>query len=332
MLSTELTDTLCGNYSHMNLRLEEQASQIRQAASDHPTHTVGETLRNKLQDLYNKDAKNYCNDIIRYLIGSELLISEMNDIVDSIKNDTAISYNELFKSTSDISKIFPYYTESEQVSTYFDGMLLFQPGQRIGPGEMLLAIHGKRLTKGDKGDIITAEGTEVEVKGGKTPGRFKDQDLMGNVSAYDTKVSTFLEKYKELFPGVTKSGLTMAHLVDCIKNNRHLAHDIARDAADTICTLWNDDEFKKAIETALLAEEPDLALHFHGLANLKTYFKVKNSKMALLFIDASVRPAATHYVASFDDLKKHSNIKVTSAYPISLGARESFPKITATIK
>ena len=321
------------SFNHIkNTRLALQMQELYNLAMADHTTTIGSTVRNRLAQFNDPDVAKYRQDMERMLIGNDLTLAEIFEIIDQIDNDSAINYKELYSTSSDLSKIFSYYYTSEQTRNYFNGMLMFQPGQRIGPGELLLATHSKQLTKGIKGDIITISGVEIELKGGLTPGRFRDQDLMQNTSAYHLSVVSFMSKYRNIMPLEIKTGYSMARLVEGIKNNPDRAEEIAEDAANVISALWGHNEYISAIKESLVAGNDQLALYYHGLANLKAYFDAKHNRVALLFIDASVTPATTHYADNFADLLKHSNIKVTSAYPISPGLVEAFPKISAVFK
>ena len=121
-----------------------------------------------------------------------------------------------------VDKILAYYNNSVETRQYYRDMLLLQPAQRIGPGEILFATHDKRLLKGTKGDLtIVATGQEIEVKGGKTSGRFTDDDITPS-GEYFTMSSQFIKKYKNRVPSVP-SGINYAGLIAGIQNNPNIA-------------------------------------------------------------------------------------------------------------
>ena len=57
-----------------------------------------------------------------------------------------------------------------------------QPGQGVGPGEVLFSVFSQSIKKGGKGDLTLKSGKGIEVKGadeasGKGAGRMRDADL-----------------------------------------------------------------------------------------------------------------------------------------------------------
>lgn len=287
-----------------------------------------------LSKVEDRDVKAHYKVMAKFMIGNGLTSKEIKDIIFELQKDTLIDMPELKSTSSDLSKIIPYYKTSPEVSHYFNDMLMYQPGQRIGPGEILFATHSKNLTKGDKGDLsVISDNREIEVKGGKTAGRFSDDDVKTNIAPYSAAVSNFVKKYGALIKGAGKVGYSMEHIVDGINANPDKADEIISDAIDTIGALWgSDNKYLSDIEKALKNKNPKEALYFHGLANLEIYFGAKAEGMGILFIHAGKTPAKTNYADSLEDLLAVSNVKVTSAYPISPRPAEAFPKISAVTK
>jgi hypothetical protein len=291
------------------------------------------SVSSQLKDIDDTDVKKYYKVMAKLLIGNGLTATEIKNLITKLQNDSLIVMSELESPSSDISKIIPFYNTSPEVAHYFNDMLMFQPGQRIGPGEILFVTHSKNLFKGGKGDLtVISDNREIEVKGGKTAGRFRDDDVKVNVSPYLQKVSDFYKKYDSLISR-TGTGYSMQHIVDGITLNPEKQKDIVDDAISAISTLWgSDNKYISNIKDALLNKNAQDALYFHALANLELYFKVKADKMGILFIHAKSSPAKTNYASGLDDLLKITNVSASSAYPITLKSSEAFPKITAVAK
>lgn len=286
-----------------------------------------------LSKVEDGDVRAHYKVMAKFMLGNGLTYKEVSEMVRLMHEDKLIDPKQLRAPQSDISKIIPFYKTSQATEHYFDDMLMYQPGQRVGPGEILFATHSKNLTKGSKGDItVLSQGTEIEVKGGKTGGRFSDDDVKNNSGKYLENVKAFFEKYKAIMPKPGKSGYSMAHLIGAIHQHSDQADAIAKDASLTIGSLWGDTPYIKNIEQELKAGNAEQALYYHGLANLEAYFSVKAEGMAILFIDAGKQPAVTNYADSLNDLLKICTVIVKSAYPITTRVGEAFPKITAIRK
>jgi len=287
-----------------------------------------------LSNVEDRDVRAHYKVMAKFMIGNGLTSQEIKDIIRGLQEDKLISIAALTSTSSDLSKIIPYYNTSPEVAHYFDDMLMYQPGQRIGPGEILFATHSKNLTKGVKGDLtVISDNREIEVKGGKTAGRFSDDDVKTNIAPYSAAVANFMNKYSSLIKGAGKSGYSMEHIVAGMNANPDMANEIASDATATIGALWgSNNRYIPEIEKALKNKDPKNALYYHGLANLDIYFGAKAAGMGILFIHAGQSPAHTNYADSLEDLIKVSNITVSSAYPISPRPAEAFPKISALAK
>ena len=287
-----------------------------------------------LKDVDDRDVKAHYKVMAKFMIGNGLTSKEIKDIILKLQNDDVINQGALRSTSSDLSKIIPYYKTSPEVQHYFNDMLMYQPGQRIGPGEILFSTHSKNLTKGTKGDLsVISDNREIEVKGGRTAGRFSDDDVKTNIAAYSASVSNFMKKYGAVIKGAGKSGYSMEHIVAGMNANPELADDIAIDAVATIGALWgSNNSYLPKIEEALRGKNPSNALYYHGLANLEIYFGAKAAGMAILFIHAAKSPANTNYADNLEDLLNVCNVSVSSAYPISPRPAEAFAKITAVAK
>jgi hypothetical protein len=288
-----------------------------------------------LSNVNDQDIKVHYKVMAKFMIGNGLTSKEIKDILFKLQDDTLINMDALQSTSSDISKIIPYYRTSPEVAHYFDDMLTYQPGQRIGPGEVLFAVHSKNLTKGKKGDLtVISDNREIEVKGGTVAaGRFSDDDVKTNIAPYSAEASKFIQKYGTLIKGAGKSGYSMEHIVAGMNANPDKAEEIVTDAMSAIGALWgSNNKYLPSIEKALREKNPKNALYYHGLANLEIYFGAKAAGMGILFIRAGKTPAQTNYADSLEELLSVSNISVNSAYPISPRPAEAFPKISAVAK
>lgn len=287
-----------------------------------------------LSNVEDRDIKAHFKVMAKFMIGNGLTSKEIKDLIFQLQEDKVVNMSALQSTSSDISKIIPYYNTSPEVSHYFDDMLMYQPGQRIGPGEILFSTHSKNLTKGTKGDLsVISDNREIEVKGGKTAGRFSDDDVKTNIAPYSAAASNFIKKYTTLIKGAGKSGYSMEHIVVGMNANPDNKEEIVADAMSAIGALWGaDNKYLPSIEQALSDKNSKDALYYHGLANLEIYFGAKAEGMGILFVHAGKTPAKTNYADSLEDLLSVSNISVSSAYPISPRPAEAFPKITAIAK
>ena len=287
-----------------------------------------------LSGVDDRDVKAHFKVMAKFMIGNGLTSKEIKDIILGLQKDNIIDMPALQSASSDLSKIIPYYKTSPEVAHYFNDMLMYQPGQRVGPGEILFSTHSKNLTKGTKGDLsVISDNREIEVKGGKTAGRFSDDDVKTNIAPYSAAVAKWIGKYSSLIKGAGKVGYSMEHIVAGMNANPDRADEIVSDTVSAIGALWgSENKHLPNIEKALKDKNPKEALYFHGLANLEIYFGAKAAGMGILFVHAGKLPAKTSYADSLEDLLAVSNITVTAAYPISPRPAEAFPKISAIAK
>ena len=302
-------------------------------ASKPATPSTYGAVATPLSNIEDSDIKLHYKVMAKFMIGNGLTSQEIKDILLQLQKDTLIDKSQLTATSSDLSKIIPYYNTSPETAHYFNDMLMYQPAQRIGPGEILFTTHSKNLTKGKKGDLtVISDNREIEVKGGKTAGRFSDDDVKTNIAPYSAAALDFKKKYGSVIAG-KPIGYSMEHIVAGMKANPELADDIASDAVATIGALWgSDNRYLPAIEKALRSKDPKTALYYHGMANLDLYFAAKTEGMGILFLHAKNAPAQTNYADSLEDLLNVSIVTVSSGYPISPRPSEAFPKISAVAK
>lgn len=215
---------------------------------------------------------------------------------------------------------------------------MYQPGQRIGPGEILLATHSRTLIKGRKGDltVMNLQGEpagEIEVKGGKEAGRFTDDDLAPS-GAYLTKVNQWKEKYSEMpgFPYTEKSGTSYGPLAKWLASNKDKAKEVLNDLKSVLSTLFPGSTKIDDIIQNMESGNARGAATFHALANIEAYFAVKKGGMGILFIDAKSNPPKTSYADNLNELLAVSDIRQFGAYPVSPNKTAPFPKMAVIAK
>jgi hypothetical protein len=215
---------------------------------------------------------------------------------------------------------------------------MYQPGQRIGPGEILLATHSKTLIKGAKGDltVMSMEGEpagEIEVKGGKDAGRFTDDDLEIS-AAYKTKVDQWKQKwvvnnpkYNGPFQYTEKSGTGYGPLAKWLAKNPDFVDEVLTDLKSILDSLFPRSTRNDNIIQSLKNGQAKAAAEYHALANIEEYFAVKKGGMGILFINAKANPPKTSYADTLEELLAASNIKEYGSYPVSTNKTAPFPKI-----
>ncbi len=313
--------------------IQKIADLISLARGEDPSKTTTQYkgVTGALKKIPDDDIQKYYKHMAYMMSGNDLTADEIKKIVVGINTNKLIDIKQLKAVSSNLAKIIPMYNDSKQVRNYFKSMLMYQPGQRIGPGEILFATHHKDLTKPQKGDLrIISSQEDIEVKGGATEGRFRDNDLMPQGGTYENLAIKFLNKYKGKIQSVG-SGSTMAHVVAGMEANPKIAKTIASDAAKVCQALFPKSPHVKKLQQALLQGDAQKALYYHGLGNLTQYFASK-PKEGILFLRANTKPPQTNYANSLKELMKVATVQVSSAYPIAAKTQEAFPKIGAIPK
>ena len=278
------------------------------------------------KNIDDEDMQRYYGAVSKLMIGNDLTSQEITGIVKAINTNKCVNMKELMKPFNTVDKILAYYNNSNETRHYYRDMLLLT-GQRIGPGEILFATHDKRLIKGTKGDLtVVATGEEIEVKGGRTSGRFTDDDLRLS-GEYLKMAADFEKKYKGRVPGTAKSGITYAGIVAGIQNNPNIANEILKDTQNIIKVLWKGSPYVKNIMASVKKGDAVTAKYYHGLANINAYFNVKQGGMGILFLRLGESPAGTSYAESLPKLLQIADIKVDTAYPITTTPINPFPKM-----
>ena len=281
-----------------------------------------------LKNIEDADMRVYYREVAKKMLGNNLTGKEISQIINDINNDKIVNLGQLTAVSSDLSKILKYYGSSKQITFFYKDMLSYQPAQGIGPGEILLATMSKSLTKKGKGDLTLADGSQIEVKGGRFEGRFRDRET-NPTAEYPGLVQAFLNKY----PTKNKSGMAYGELIG-VYNQTQNKNEFVKDFTKIINSLFPNNEYTKKIVDAVKKGDVPLAVRNHGIANLKQYFDIKQGKLGVLFINAATEPATTSYVNGFDDIvsgvKSGSlNLNVRTAYVISPKG-EQYPKIGIT--
>ena len=278
------------------------------------------------KNIDDQDMKRYYGVVSKMMIGNDLTSQEITGIIKAINTNKCVNMEELTKPFNTVDKILAFYNNSTETRQYYRDMLLLQPAQRIGPGEILFATHDKRLIKGTKGDLtIVATGQEIEVKGGKTSGRFTDDDITPS-GEYFTMSAQFIKKYKGKVASVP-SGINYAGLIAGIQNNPNIATEILKDTQTIIKELWRGSPYVKNIIASVKKGDAETAKYYHGLANINAYFAAKQGGMGILFLRLGESPAGTSYAESLPKLLQIADIKVDTTYPITTVKLNPFPKM-----
>ena len=286
----------------------------------------------------DQDLQKYYEAVAKSMISNGLTTQEMSGIIREIRNNSCVDIKQLKQPFNTLDKIVKFYDSSTETQKYYKDLLMFQPGQRIGPGEILLATHSKTLIKGDKGDLTVMgmggePAGEIEVKGGKYAGRFTDDDLTPS-AAYLTKVDQWAQKYTVIpgFPYTQKSGTSYGPLAKWLASNQDKAKEVLEDLKSVLSALFPRATRIDNIIQSMKSGQAKGAGDFHALANIEEYFAVKKGGMGILFINAGASPPKTSYADNLEELLAGSTIKQFGAYPVSKNKTAPFPKITVIPK
>ena len=291
----------------------------------------------------DQDLQKYYEAVAKSMISNGLTTQEMSGIIREIRNNSCVDIKQLKQPFNTLDKIVKFYDSSTETQKYYKDLLMFQPGQRIGPGEILLATHSKTLIKGDKGDLTVMgmggePAGEIEVKGGKYAGRFTDDDLTPS-AAYLTKVDQWAQKYavdnpkyNSPFEYKQKSGTGYGPLAKWLAKNPDFVDEVLTDLKSILDSLFPRSTRIDNIIQSMKSGQAKGAGDFHALANIEEYFAVKKGGMGILFINAGASPPKTSYADNLEELLAGSTIKQFGAYPVSKNKTAPFPKITVIPK
>jgi hypothetical protein len=312
---------------------------MKKSQGDGSINNVYTSVSDPLKKINDADLQKYRGMVAKLMIGNGLTGDERNKIIQAMDENKCINIAELKKENNLLSNICAYFKDSLETQKYYMDMLMFQPGQRIGPGEILFATHSKDLIKGTKGDLtVINTGQEIEVKGGKTAGRFRDQDIMPKGGIYEKLATQFIQRYSDPQKPIIKKtavGISFSQLIDGVNNNPTLKTKILKDIQTVLNSLWPNSPYVNEIVKNINSGNEKGALYNQGLANLKAYYSAKQGVgdvMGVLFIKPGQNDARTNYAETFEALINIFDIKVTSAYPIASDTPEAFPKIEVTAK
>lgn len=305
-----------------------------------PTVATANTL-SKVDDPDLQRGKFY-RLVAKNMIGNELTPQEIGSIVRAIRSDKAVNFEELMSPSSDFTKIFPQYGMSPRVDEFFQDIFNYVP-QRVGPGEILLCIMSKRITKGGKGDLtiskLDGEEVGVEVKGGKTGGRTKDGDI------FKQQASNLRQLQKEFvgrYGAAPKdTGWSPDAIVKLLMNKPGVdPKKVVDDTMAVFNAIFPKSPYAGKIKNAMLAQRSgagqtqhttlDNVRALYGMAALELYYRIKPQHY--LFIRAGSWPAKTSFVDSFEDVKtglgKTLGISVSIPYIVDAsGNNEEYPKV-----
>jgi hypothetical protein len=218
-----------------------------------------------------------------------------------------------------------------------------QPGQGVGPGEVLFSVFSQSIRKGGKGDLTLKSGKGIEVKGadeasGKGAGRMRDADLEKvRNPAYAKLAADVLKKFPT--DKATGIGLGSAGIMGLMKKFPKQRNYLIDRTIKLFDALFPQGGYSKEFKQALEADDVKNAHYYYGLSNMQQYHIVKASggqDQAYLFVDTANSPATTTYIDSFADglagLKKGVlKMKIAgSPYIVAKVGREkeAYPKVS----
>ena len=121
----------------------------------------------------DSDMKKSYRFVAKQMLGNNLTSDEIfKQIIPAIQQDKCIILKELTALRSDLSKIIPTYGLSKQTAFFYTDLLMTQPGQGVGPGEILFSVFSQSIKKGGKGDLTLKSGKGIEVKGADEAGSY----------------------------------------------------------------------------------------------------------------------------------------------------------------
>ena len=321
----------------VNERLLDKLENILKLAhrEDGAVTPAGQATRalGKIKDV-DLQKNQFFRVVAKEMVGHELTVNEIATIAKSIKQDKKVNFEEFKKISSSLDKIITTYNLSDNTQGFYND-LFFNAPQRSGPAEVLFATMSKRITKEGKGDLQVSEGeggsTEVEVKAGKTSGRFRDADVKRLASS---NLGALRDSFLEAYPAPIATGWSIPAIIDGMKKPEYDANDMLARTMEIFRALFPKNSYEEAFESAMKAGNDGGARKAYALANIETYFKAKGEKaMAFLFINASSAPYKTCYIDSYEDIANGADKTLTLnpglAYIVDQSAGdEEYPKIS----
>ena len=288
--------------------------------------------------------KNY-QFVAKQMLGNNLTSDEMfKQIIPLIQKNKCINMKELQSLKSDLSKIIKPFGLSKQTRFFFTDLLMHQPGQRTGPGEILFSVFSKSITKGGKGDLTLANGKAIEVKGadeatGSGAGRMSDADLYKvRKPVYNKLRDNFLKQFPT--NNTTGVGLGSSGIMGMIAKTNDVKTKtlLANYAGQLLDAIFPDGGYSKEFKAAVKVGDQSKAHYYYGLSNMQQYHIVKGGAgegQAYLFVDTSKTPATTTYLDSFAKTKAGLEkgilkMKVQTAYIVAKSGQEPmlYPKMS----
>ena len=332
--------------------IDKIVTAIEMARSDKPGKNKGSRkdsytrIKDPLKQVGELDAdmaKSY-RYVAKQMLGNNLTSDEIfKQIIPAIQQDKCINLEELTSLRSNLSKIIPTYGLSRQTAFFYTDLLMTQPGQGVGPGEVLFSVFSQSIKKGGKGDLTLKSGKGIEVKGadeasGKGAGRMRDADLEKvRNPAYAKLAADVLKKFPT--DKATGIGLGSAGIMGLMKKFPKQRNYLIDRTIKLFDALFPQGGYSKEFKQALEANDIKNAHYYYGLSNMQQYHIVKASggqDQAYLFVDTSNSPATTTYIDSFADglagLKKGVlKMKIAgSPYIVAKvgNEKEAYPKVS----
>jgi len=304
--------------------------------SQDPTKNLTRRIIDKVKLIQDPDMAKYYKATAKYMIGNDLSPQEIEKIIRAINTNKCILLYELKKPFNNLANIIPLYAKgSFEIKQYFKDMLMLQPGQGLGPGEILFATHSRELSKEKKGDLtVVATGQDIEVKGGTSSGRFTDRDF-GSTTATIEIAKKFAKDYKGIVTYTPKTGTSYAHIIEALKdsNNKQYANGILKALQSSLQSYFGNSNYVKQIIQSVKSYDEAGARQMHGIANMEAYFNAKGGYGGgVLFVKKGPEPPTTAYAETVQSLIKIAKLGVETTYPISHAAAGPFPKIEAISK
>lgn len=303
--------------------------------SSSPGQTTAKSISTALKNVDDVDLKKMYSYVAKEIIGHELNYQEIKTLLNAIKNDKVVNIKELTSVNSTLDKIIPLFNTSENFKAFFTDLFYVSP-QRVGPGEILFTVMSKSITKGTKGDLQVGEplNKEVEVKAGKTSGRFRDGDITKLQSPDLRNLQTeWINKYGKPI----NTGWSINHIIEKVKESNEDSSQVLNDFMKIFNAIFPNSSYANDVKSAIAGGNSEAAKKFYSLANLEIYFKAKGEKaMGFLFINSKKYPFTTCYIDSYDDIVRGAddalNIVSSLPYPIDAsGNNEEYPKIAISV-
>lgn len=266
--------------------------------------------------------------LARYIAAIDMTTKEREQLFKLWRDDKLVNRSKLLSGKNlPISEIFNHYSENTAVRQLVDSLSgVASLGQ--GKGEFMLSVLSKDINKMSKGDL-KIDDLAVEVKtldGGA--GRFFDQEVKP-ASEYNLNRDTFLKKYKQYAPYISKSGMRIQDMIDIAERvDDKTAYK--KDVALIMQSLFPGQDVNPIVD-AIMDGKIGQAKQLYAKTNVNYYFDVKKEREALdgvLYIDLTNKPMTMMFFKDFEDLEKEGlRLHASTTYPVTSDLRNAYPQI-----